>query len=75
MDTIRRGFYLLVGFTFPGFWVMHASGFMKSCYEPIQRIIGSESAGWPSFISASLIYLAVIIFYEGSYWLLKKHHP
>ncbi len=69
MNFIRQGFYLLLGFTFPGFWIFHASGFWSVLYRPIQMITGSEGTGWPSFITAGLVYLSMTIVFEYCYRL------
>ncbi len=55
---------MLLGFTFPFFWAYHAGGLAEFLYKPIQAITGSESKLWPSFITASLLYVAIIILIE-----------
>ncbi len=75
MTLLRRGFYLIVGFTFPGFWMFHASGFYAHLYRPIQTLFHSPAIGWPSLITALLIYLAAIVCFEICYRLLQSSHP
>jgi len=75
VNFLRQGFYLLLGFTFPGFWIFHTGGFWSVLYRPIQMITGSEATGWPSFITACLIYFAAILVFECSHRLLKNAHP
>lgn len=75
MNFTRKAFYLLVGFSFPGFWIFHAGGLWSVLYKPIQMITGSEATGWPSFITASLVYLGMIIVFENFYRLLKNSRP
>lgn len=75
MSFLRRGFYLIVGFTFPGFWMFHASGFGAALYRPIQTLFQSTAMGWPSLITAILLYLAAICCFEACWRLLKNTHP
>jgi len=75
MKFLRQSFYLFLGFTFPGFWIFHAGGFWSMLYRPIQVIIGSEATGWPSFITACLVYLVAVLIFECCYRLLKNAHP
>ena len=72
MLLFRRGFYLLAGFTFPGFWALHASGLWAGLYMPLQRLCSVDGAGWPSFLTACLVYLAAIACFEGCYRLCKQ---
>jgi hypothetical protein len=72
MHSLRRWFYLLIGFTFPGFWMMHASGFWNILYQPVQRLLHTESVGWPSLLTASLIYLGIIASVEALSLFLRK---
>ncbi len=65
MHLLRRGFYLLIGFTFPGFWLLHASGLFAWIYTPLQRLFHTKTALWPSLITASLLYLGAIICFES----------
>ena len=64
MHLFRRGFYLLIGFTFPGFWALHASGFMDGLYTPIQRVFHTTSVSWPALISAGFLYFGAIVCFE-----------
>ena len=75
MKVLRQSFYLVLGFTFPGFWIFHANGFWSVLYRPIQLISGSEATGWPSFFSACLIYLTAVLVFESCYRLLKNAQP
>lgn len=61
---MRRGFYLILGFTFPGFWTFHAGGFASWLYRPLQTLCKTEATGWPSFITAFLIYIGLTVFVE-----------
>lgn len=64
MPLLRRGFYLLIGFTFPGFWLLHASGLLAWLYHPLQRLFHTKAALWPSLITAVLLYLGVVLCFE-----------
>ena len=64
MHVFRRVFYLIIGFTFPGFWVLHASGLMAGLYHPLQRLLQSNATLCPSFISAGCLYLVAIVLFE-----------
>lgn len=75
MSIIRRGFYLILGFTFPGFWAIHASGYAAFLYTPLQKLFGIEGSGWLSLLTASLIYLAATVIFETCYQLLKNSRP
>ncbi len=75
MNTIRQGFYLLLGCTFPGFWAFHASGLWAALYRPLQIISNSEATGWPSFITAALLYTCTAVVFECLYRLLKDARP
>lgn len=75
MGFLRRGFYLLLGFTFPGFWLFHADGLLASLYLPLQKIFHTQATGWPSFITASLLYIATIVLFEFLARVLKNARP
>ena len=75
MLLIRRGFYLILGFTFPGFWTLHASGLFAILYKPIQWLFGTRATGWPSFITAATVYLLAALVFESAYRLLRKYQP
>jgi hypothetical protein len=75
VKLLRQSFYLVLGLTFPGFWIFHAVGFWSMLYQPIQVISGSQATGWPSFITACLVYLAAVFIFEWSYRLLRNAHP
>ena len=64
MSSIKRTFYMVLGFTFPFFWAYHASGFADILFKPIQWISSTESTLWPSFITAFLIYSLMITVVE-----------
>ncbi|MDD2467747.1 MAG: hypothetical protein PHI97_27520 [Desulfobulbus sp.] len=72
MHLLRRGFYLLIGFTFPGFWVLHASGFIAVLYRPLQLLFHTKAVGWPALITASLLYLGVIVGFEALRYFLVR---
>lgn len=72
MHFIRQGFYLILGLTFPAFWIIHASGTFGFLYLPLQKLSGSSATGWPSFITASLIYIACTILVECCFRSTKK---
>ena len=65
MILLRRAFYLLIGFTFPGFWMLHASGLAAGLYSPLQRLCGTTAVGWPSLLTASLLYGGLILCFES----------
>ncbi|ADW17112.1 hypothetical protein Despr_0938 [Desulfobulbus propionicus DSM 2032] len=75
MALLRRGFYLIVGCTFPGFWMLHASGFGAALFRPIQQWCHSTAVGWPSLVTAVLLYLTAICCFEFCWRLLKNTHP
>lgn len=64
MGILRRGFYLLIGFTFPGFWMLHASGFAAGLYKPVQILCATTAVGWPSLLTASLLYGGLVLCFE-----------
>ena len=72
---LRQGFYLLLGMSFPAFWIFHASGFWAVLYRPIQLLSGTNSTGWPSCITAALLYLVMIVAFECISRVLKNAHP
>lgn len=65
MSILRRGFYLLIGFTFPGFWMLHASGWAAGLYKPVQILFATTAVGWPSLLTASLLYGSLMLFFES----------
>ncbi len=75
MGFLRRTFYLLLGFTFPGFWLFHAGGLLASLYQPLQKLFHTQTTGWPAFITASLLYIAAIALFEIFAKALKNAHP
>lgn len=75
MGFVRRGFYLILGFTFPGFWVFHASGFLSVLYRPLQLVFNTETTGWPSFISACTLYIGLTVLFELFFKAWKNVHP
>lgn len=75
MEYIRRGFYLILGFTFPGFWALHASGLVSVLYSPLQKLFSTEATGWPSFITACLLYIGMILLFELFSRAWKNVHP
>lgn len=64
MSLARRGFYMLLGFSFPFYWGFHMEGFANLLYRPIQVIAATESTIWPSFITAFLTYVGLIVLIE-----------
>ena len=64
MTSLKRTFYMLLGFTFPFFWAYHAAGFADFLFKPIQLVTSTKSAIWPSFITAFLLYTLLIIVIE-----------
>lgn len=64
MSFVRRSFYMLLGFSFPFFWGYHMEGFANLLYRPIQLITATESTMWPSFITAFLSYIGLIVLIE-----------
>ncbi len=60
----RKWFYLLLGFTFPFFWAFHAAGALEVLYYPVQIIASTAGTGWPSLITASLLYAVIAIVFE-----------
>lgn len=75
MTIVRRGFYLIVGFTFPGFWMLHASGFGAHLYRPIQQLLQTSSVGWPSLVTATVCYGTAILCFEICWRLIKNAQP
>lgn len=75
MTLFRRAFYLAIGLTFPGFWVVHAAGFGAFLYRPLQSFFHSNAVGWPSLITALLLYMMAIICFETCFRLLRSAHP
>ena len=72
---LRQGFYLLLGMSFPAFWIFHASGFWALLYRPLQLISGTDATGWPSLVTAALLYLVLVVIFECLYRVLKNAHP
>ncbi len=62
----------MTGFTFPGFWMLHASGFWSVLYKPLQWMLHTQAVGWPSLITASLLYLCLIFCFEALRLLLAN---
>ena len=75
MTIIRRGFYLIIGFTFPGFWMLHASGFWDFLYKPLQLMFHTAAIGWPSLATALICYGAAIFCFEVCWRLLREAQP
>lgn len=75
MRFVRRGFYLFLGFTFPGFWLFHAGGLLAALYLPLQKVFHTKTTGWPSFITASLLYLGTIVLFELCTRALRNVRP
>jgi hypothetical protein len=61
--------------SFPAFWIFHASGFWSVLYRPIQLLTGTRTTGWPSLITACLVYAAVAAVFECMYRVLKNAQP
>lgn len=72
---VRRWFYLMLGFSFPTFWAFHSIGTLKILYQPIQWIASTEKTGWPSFITANLLYAVIIVIFEVIYRVRKEISP
>lgn len=72
---LRRWFYLLLGFTFPFFWAFHDSGVLRVLYAPLQKLASTSSTGWPSFITAGLLYTIIGVIFEVMYRLRKNISP
>jgi len=62
-------------FSFPGFWMLHASGFGAHLYRPLQLLFHTSAVGWPSLVSAALCYGAVILCFEICWRLMKNAQP
>ena len=75
MTLIRRAFYLIAGFTFPGFWAFHAAGYGGFLYRPVQRLFHTEATGWPSLLSIILLYLFAVALFEVCWRLVKNSRP
>lgn len=75
MTILRRGFYLIIGFTFPGFWMLHASGFGTFLYRPIQLMFHTSAIGWPSLVTALLCYSMAIFCFEACRRLMRGAQP
>ncbi len=72
---MRRGFYLILGFTFPGFWAFHSSGLLSWLYLPLQNFFGIETTGWLSFFTACLLYIFLTVVFESFSKAWKNVHP
>ena len=72
---MRRGFYLILGLTFPGFWAFHAGGLLSVLYRPLQNLFGIETSGWLSFITACLLYTFLTVIFELFSRAWKNVHP
>ncbi|MDH3328394.1 MAG: hypothetical protein OEM01_04105 [Desulfobulbaceae bacterium] len=72
---VRRWFYVLLGFTFPFFWAVHAAGTLKVLYYPLQLIASTTVTGWPSFVTASLLYAVVAVVFEITHRTRKNLSP
>jgi hypothetical protein len=75
INMVRRWFYFLLGLTFPIFWTLHAAGTLKILYYPLQLLASTASTGWPSFISASLLYTVAALVFEIMYRSRKSITP
>ncbi len=75
MPLFRRAFYLIVGLTFPGFWMVHAAGLGAFLYRPLQTFLHSKTTGWPSLITAVLLYMAVIVCFELCCRVFRSAQP
>ena len=75
MRFIRQSFYLVLGLTFPGFWMLHASGFAAALYRPVQRLIHADSPTWPSLLTALLLYGAITAIFECLCRVIRNAHP
>ena len=64
MTTLRRSFYLLLGFTFPFFWALHAGGLMATLYRPIQYLFATSGSGWPSLLTTLALYCGAAGLFE-----------
>lgn len=74
MTTLRKGFYLLLGFTFPFYWAIHDAGFMAALYRPLQHLFATTGSGWPSMVTASLLYGGAAGLFELLF-RARGHHP
>lgn len=72
---MRRGFYLILGFTFPGFWMLHSGSLLAELYLPLQILFHTEATGWPSFITATLLYIGMILLFEFFIRAYDSTHP
>ena len=69
---MRKWFYLLLGFSFPFFWTAHSMGKMGVLYAPIQKLASTSSTGWPSFVSAAMLYIIFGVIFEVTYRARKS---
>lgn len=72
---LRRWFYLVLGFTFPFFWAFHDAGMLKVLYSPLQLLASTSRTGWPSFVTAGLLYTAIAFIFEIMYRLRRNISP
>ena len=72
---MRQGFYLILGFTFPGFWALHANGLIAWIYRPLQMLFRTEATGWPSFVTATLTYIGLTVLFELITRAWRNAHP
>ena len=75
MSLIKRSFYILLGFSFPFYWMFHATGFADIFYKPIQFIASTENTTWPSFITATLTYVGLVVLIERLNRRRKSFNP
>ncbi len=75
MGFLRKSFYFLLGFTFPGFRLFHAGSLLASLYQPLQKLFHTLATDWLAFITALLLYIAAIALFEIFAKSLKNAHP
>jgi len=75
MTLIKRSFYMLLGFSFPFYWAFHAAGFAEIFYKPIQLVTSTKSTLWPSFITATILYVGLVILIERMFRKRRNINP
>lgn len=75
MSYMRQAFYLLLGFSFPWFWMFHSSGFWAGIYAPLLGFLGEGARTWLSLISALIIYILAAVVFETAFRLIKNARP
>ena len=44
--------------------MLHASGWAAGLYHPVQQLFATTAVGWPSLLTASLLYGGLVLCFE-----------